>query len=322
MEGLLLLLILLILIILPWFLYKSKAKKYTNLEEKCSILISRLLNDSIKSIEKSMTANNWTTSKKKVASIYKLISDSGMSMSPDEEAVITELKKSYEKIVRREYEKQEQVRIKERIREEQRAEKEIERELRRLEREQDAIQKALDKAMKSTKDHHSAEIERLEALLAEAEMNSQRAKSMAQLTKAGYVYVISNFGSFGEGVFKVGMTRRLEPMDRVKELGDASVPFPFDVHMMINCDDAPALESALHKELFLNRVNKVNLRKEFFKISLDKIVEVVRNNHGVVEYVASPEALEYVESKEMSDEDFAEILKSKTGKLDMEPVFE
>ena len=85
--------------------------------------------------------------------------------------------------------------------------------------------------------------------LAEAQASSERAKSMAQLTKAGHVYILSNIGSFGEGIFKVGMTRRLEPQDRVKELGDASVPFPFDVHAMISCENAPGLENALHKEL-------------------------------------------------------------------------
>ena len=79
------------------------------------------------------------------------------------------------------------------------------------------------------------------------------------------MYVLSNIGSFGEGVYKIGMTRRLEPQDRVRELGDASVPFPFDVHMMISCDDAPSLENALHRESHKQRVNKVNFRKEFFR---------------------------------------------------------
>lgn len=98
-------------------------------------------------------------------------------------------------------------------------------------------------------------------------------------------------------LFKVGMTRRLEPMDRVKELGDASVPFSFDVHAMISSDDAPALESALHRELDQCRVNTVNLRKEFFRTDIDTIVGAVKKNHGTVEYVADAEALEYFQSK-------------------------
>jgi len=123
------------------------------------------------------------------------------------------------------------------------------------------------------------------------------------LTKAGYVYVISNIGSFGEGVFKIGMTRRLEPLERVKELGDSSVPFPFDVHMMISCDNAPTLETALHQSLFKQQVNRTNPRKEFFKTDIDSIVRIVHENHGEVEYVADAEALQYRQSLTMPDED-------------------
>src|SRR5690606_27789669 len=104
----------------------------------------------------------------------------------------------------------------------------------------------------------SGRIAELEAALAEAHAKAERALSMAQQTRRGHVYVISNEGSFGRHVYKIGMTRRLEPMDRVRELGDASVPFPFDVHAMIFCDDAPALENALHKRLHERRRNLVN----------------------------------------------------------------
>lgn len=119
--------------------------------------------------------------------------------------------------------------------------------------------------------------------------------------------MISNIGSFGENVYKVGMTRRLEPMDRVVELGDASVPFPFDVHMMISCDDAPTLENQLHRALNDARVNKINLRKEFFRVDLETIHRLVEENHGEVEYVAEPEALQYRETLEMTDDDFAYV---------------
>jgi len=138
--------------------------------------------------------------------------------------------------------------------------------------------------------------------LAEAE-SKERAISQAQLTKAGFVYVISNIGSFSEGVFKIGMTRRLEPLDRVRELGDASVPFPFDVHMMISCQNAPALEIALHRVLVRQQVNRTNPRKEFFRTDIATIVKIVKENHGEVEYVADAEALQYRQSEAMSDED-------------------
>ena len=114
--------------------------------------------------------------------------------------------------------------------------------------------------------------------------------------KAGYVYVISNLGSFGDNVFKVGMTRRLEPMDRVKELGDASVPFPFDVHSFIFSDDAVNLERTLHVELNERRVNKINLRKEFFRISVDELEEIVYRHQPTAEFNRTMLAEQYNQS--------------------------
>jgi hypothetical protein len=120
-----------------------------------------------------------------------------------------------------------------------------------------------------------AQLDELNVKLAEAEERGRRAISMAQQTRSGHVYIISNIGSFGENVYKVGMTRRLEPTERVRELGDASVPFPFDVHAILKSEDAPALETALHRRFVERQVNKVNRRREFFRVSLKEIREVV-----------------------------------------------
>ena len=142
----------------------------------------------------------------------------------------------------------------------------------------------------------------LEQQLAEAEAKEERAKSMAEQTRKGHVYVISNIGSFGEDVYKIGLTRRLEPMDRVKELGDASVPFPFDVHAMIYTDDAPALETALHREFHSQRVNAVNIRKEFFSVDLEEIKDAVEKIAGVdAEFKMTALAEDYYESLRLSD---------------------
>jgi hypothetical protein len=119
---------------------------------------------------------------------------------------------------------------------------------------------------------------------------------MAQLTRSGNVYVISNVGSFGEEVFKIGMTRRLDPMARVHELGDASVPFAFDVHAMIYSEDAPGLENAFHRQFAEKRVNLVNMRKEYFRIGLEEI-EAFASSQGVkVEFTKLAEAREYRET--------------------------
>ena len=120
---------------------------------------------------------------------------------------------------------------------------------------------------------------------------------MAQQTRRGHVYVISNIGSFGEDVYKIGMTRRLDPMDRVLELGDASVPFKFDVHAIIFSEDAPSLENTLHKHFETNRLNLINRRREFFRVSLAEIERVVKENHGEIEFTQIAEARESRESE-------------------------
>ena len=118
--------------------------------------------------------------------------------------------------------------------------------------------------------------------------------------KAGYVYIISNIGSFGENVYKIGMTRRLDPMDRVDELGDASVPFNFDVHAMIFSDNAPALEAALHRAFENRKVNMINTRREFFNVTLEEIeAEVKKNYDKTVEFTRFPPAEQYRESQKI-----------------------
>lgn len=183
-------------------------------------------------------------------------------------------------------EKDEQKAIKEQMREEEKARKEIERIQAEAEREEERYTAALEKARKdlekksdSDRDAFLHKIASLEAKLKEAHENKERAKSQAEMTKRGHVYVISNIGSFGEHVYKIGMTRRLDPMDRVYELGDASVPFEFDVHALIQSDDAPALERALHDAFTNRRMNMVNQRKEFFRVDLMEIQNAVEKHH-------------------------------------------
>jgi hypothetical protein len=133
-----------------------------------------------------------------------------------------------------------------------------------------------------------------------AEMK-QKAVSMAQLTKAGHVYIISNIGSFGDKVFKIGMTRRLEPLDRVKELGDASVPFEFDVHAMIYSENAPDLERRLHTAFAEDRVNLVNPRKEFFHVSLEQLEDWAQKERMELKLTKLAEARAYRESQAIRD---------------------
>lgn len=146
---------------------------------------------------------------------------------------------------------------------------------------------------------NAANIKKLDKLLMEIEVLKNkkiRAVSQAQITRAGYIYVISNIGSFGEGVVKIGMTRRLEPMDRVMELGDASVPYRFDVHALVFVEDAPFLEKHLHRVFTEFRVNTENHRKEFFRITAKQVKEEMENQGIETEWYFEIEAKEFRES--------------------------
>jgi hypothetical protein len=200
-------------------------------------------------------------------------------------------------------EREEQRRIKEQIREEEKARREYERAIRDAEKEEEAIKKAMEKVQKEVAKASDEQRQRYEAQLAElaqklsaAEEKNRRALSMAQQTKTGHVYVISNIGSFGEDVFKIGLTRRLEPLDRVRELGDASVPFEFDVHAMILSEDAPALEHALHRHFLASQMNKVNPRKEFFRVSLATIRAEIEKLGIQASWTMMSSAAEYKQS--------------------------
>jgi hypothetical protein len=214
-----------------------------------------------------------------------------------------ELILEYEYQSKRQQEKEEMRAIQEELREEEKAKREFEQAQREAEKEEATYQKALDKARKeyeaSTGEKHDklqAQIEKLEQELKEAQEKKERALSMAQQTKRGHVYIISNIGSFGENVYKIGMTRRLEPTDRVKELGDASVPFQFDIHAMIYSDEAPTLENELHKAFTNKKVNMLNYRKEFFNVTLDEIENKVKEIGLDAEFSRLPEAMEYRET--------------------------
>lgn len=199
--------------------------------------------------------------------------------------------------------REEQRLIKEKIREEEKAQREFERSLREAAKEEEMLRKAMEKVQDQVAKASDAQRQKYEGQLAElterlrkVEEDKQRAKSMAEQTRTGNVYVISNIGSFGDDVFKIGLTRRLQPLDRIRELGDASVPFAFDVHAMIPSNDAPALEHALHKHFLAAQMNKVNPRKEFFRVPLAVIREEMDGLGVSAKWTIAAEAKEYRET--------------------------
>lgn len=204
---------------------------------------------------------------------------------------------------------EEQREIREQIREEERARREFEKAIREAEKEEQTLKKLIEKAQSQVAKANEEQkllfeekLRELEEKLVQAEEKNQRAISMAQQTKRGNVYIISNIGSFGEDVFKIGMTRRLEPLDRVKELGDASVPFEFDVHAMIYSDDAPALERQLHRKFLTAQLNKINPRKEFFRLSLNELKSFVDEIGIETKWTLKAEARQYRETLKLEEE--------------------
>lgn len=272
-------------------------------------LILRAFNNECDNIIIKVKFNNIEASEKKIKKVFddlnKLTDMQNVSIKDNYlKLKLEELYLKYEYECKLHEEKEEQQAIKERMREEAKALKELEAARKKIEKEEthfnNAIQDLNTKLLTASdkeKDKLLKKLQELEEKLAAVEQSKQNISDREKNTRAGYVYVISNIGSFGENIYKIGMTRRLEPMDRVKELGDASVPFSFDVHAMIFSYDAPSLENALHKKFQKYSLNKVNLRKEFFNISLEEIeMEVNANHNSVVEFTKLAEANEFRQS--------------------------
>jgi hypothetical protein len=274
-------------------------------------ILSRLRNDNIGTLEQE------------IRDAFKVVNLNGEAfrnakiLEPYLAARIEELRWGAAVIELKRKEREEQRRIQEQIREEEKARREYEKAIQEAAKEEAAIKRALEKAqaeMAKANDQERAKYEQemseLQRRLAEAEVKNQRAISMAQQTRSGNVYIISNIGSFGEDVLKIGMTRRLEPLDRVKELGDASVPFDFDVHAMIRSDDAPSLERELHQKFEQFRLNKVNYRKEFFRLPLQHLRDFVAEKSLEATFTMTAEAREFRETQalvHMSAEDRAKF---------------
>jgi hypothetical protein len=266
-------------------------------------------NGKIDTIMSKVKHDNYGKLKQQVEDSFRLVNHNGKAfrdariLSRYHEIILNQLKQAVIVHELKLVDREEQRKIKEEMREEARAIREYEKARKQAEKEEKMLQKAMAEARKqleSASNEQKLEFEQklleLQGKLTEAEEKNQRALSMAQQTRRGHVYVISNIGSFGENIFKIGMTRRLEPLDRVKELGDASVPFSFDVHAMIHSEDAPTLEKALHVKFSNSQVNKVNPRKEFFNLNISDIKQEIEELGMDVHWTMQAEAMEYRES--------------------------
>lgn len=286
---------------------KSKGTKMINDIKK---LFLRAFNSECDDTISKVKYSNYEMSLKKIKSSADTIEKLGKTMSlyikpAYTKLKIEELQLAFEYQMKKQEEKEEQKAARAELREAARLQKEIAEQRQKIQKEQSHYTSAYNKILKQLeKDPNNAEIiekkAQIEIHLEDIDKAIKDIDYREANQKAGYVYIISNIGSFGENVYKIGMTRRLDPQDRIDELGDASVPFNFDVHAMIFSDDAPALEAALHRAFENKKLNMVNQRREFFNVTLDEIKEVIRNNFDkTVEFVDIPDAEQYRISQKM-----------------------
>ena len=272
-----------------------------------SKLMLRAYNNEADNAVRTMKPYKLQTDIQRLHKVRATISKLGKTMSIDvTEAYhrirIAELELTADYLAKAAEEKEREREEKARLREEEKARTEFEREKTRLEKEAMHYQSAL-AAMRANGAADPAAIAEAEAKLAEIGAAIEGVEERAANIRAGYVYVISNVGAFGERVVKIGMTRRLEPMDRVRELGDASVPFRYDVHALIFSQDAVTLETQLHQALAKRKVNMVNNRREFFYATPAEVKDLLQRFEGnMLEYTDAPEALEWHQSENIRRE--------------------
>lgn len=289
---------------------KSKGTKLINDMKK---LFLRAFNSECEDAITKVKYSNYEMSVKKIRqsaeSIEKLGKTMQLRISPHYiSSKIEELQLAFEYQMKKQEEKEEQKAARAEMREAAKLQREIEEQRKKTFKEQTHYQTAYGKILKQLsadplnpdllqkKNEYEQKLSELDDALKAIDYREAN-------QKAGYVYIISNIGAFGPNVYKIGMTRRLDPQDRIDELGDASVPFNFDVHAMIFSENAPALEAALHKAFENRKLNMVNTRREFFLVTLDEIKDVVRKNFDkTVEFIDIPDAEQYRLSVKMKSE--------------------
>lgn len=287
----------------------SKGKKMVSDTQK---LLLRAFNTECDELVAKVKYTNFDASLNKIYKSAEAISKLGTIMhiainSKYLDLKVKELRLAFEYQQKKQEEKEAQRAARAEMREAARLQKEIEAQRKKIEKEQTHYQTAYDHLLRQIEQNPSntdllKKKDELENQLQDIDKAIKDIDYREANQRAGYVYVISNIGAFGPNVYKIGMTRRLDPQDRVDELGDASVPFNFDVHAMIFSDDAPALEAALHRAFEDRKLNMVNTRREFFNVTLDEIKEVVKKNFDkTVEFIDVPDAEQYRISQKMRE---------------------
>jgi hypothetical protein len=291
---------------------KSEGKKIINSLKK---LLIRAFNNECDYCVDNVKFNNIEQSEKRISSSFDTLNSLGeitqVSITNEYKKLkFDELHIAFEYQRKKQEEKEDQVRLREELREQQKLEREIEAAREKIAKERKHYTQVIDdltqRISQSTNEQDTRDLgEMLSKWQNKCDSLNEEEKLVdyrEQNAKAGYIYVISNIGAFGKNVFKIGMTRRLEPTDRIYELGDASVPFPFDTHALIFSDNAPELEAKIHQHFHKKRLNKINNRREFFNADIDELEMFIRENYDkVVDFVKNPSADQYRESLLIKD---------------------
>lgn len=294
--------------------YNDSLAKGQKMVRDMQKLLLRAFNNECDDIISKVKYSNYDLSLKRLnqsADSISKLGAGGMNISITQEyrkEKIIELTLAFEYQQKKQEEKDALRQAREAEREAAKLQKEIDEKRKKIEKEKNHYSKALsdiEKQLIADPDNQDLLDKKLsiQAVMSDIEKSLSEIDYRESNQRAGYVYIISNLGAFGENVYKIGMTRRLDPQDRIDELGDASVPFNFDVHAMIFSDDAPALEAALHRAFENKKINMVNTRREFFNVTLDEIKEVVKNNFDkTVEFIDVADAEQYRISLKMREE--------------------
>jgi hypothetical protein len=297
-----------------WTINNSKAQGKKLSGDMKKLLLRSFNNESDYCVD-NVKFNNIDSFEERIKKSYDTCNKLGIIMDVEIshdylELKLKELYLAHEYQVKKQEEKEELKRLREEAREQAKLEQEIKEAREKINKERKHFNQAKkDIEKKLENETKEEELNSLRQKLMELEESLNKLNSEEKVidyrennAKAGYVYIISNLGSFGSNVFKIGMTRRLEPLDRVDELGDASVPFTFDVHAMIFSENAPDLEKKLHEHFEKSRINKINNRKEFFKADLVEIESIVKNNYNnVVDFIYDAPAEQYRESLKVNN---------------------
>lgn len=280
------------------FTFDNSLAKGRKMSNDLAKLMLRAYNAEADNSLRSLRAGNVLTAMKRLeasrTSIAKLGKMMEMRISPTFHALrVEEIELTADYLMKKQEEREQAREERERLREERKVAAELAAERDRLDKEHNHLLNALE-ALRNSGEDGIAELERKVAELDDAiAQNDFRAANI----RAGYVYVISNRGAFGANIVKIGLTRRLEPLDRIHELGDASVPFRFDVHALFFSEDAVALEAELHRHFAQRRVNQANTRKEFFFATPSEVREVLAAKVGnLLEFSEHAESTEYLQS--------------------------